>query len=103
MNYAKKEDVEAKKDEIIDINDIKVLVDPKATFYIAGTIMDFEVLFVSWLICVGVSVHCCFIKLNLFRKLNYHLNLLSRIQIPKENVDVVRVSMFKKCDCNFLV
>jgi Fe-S cluster assembly iron-binding protein IscA len=43
MNYAKNEDIQAKKDEEIVQNDVTVLVDPKATFYIAGTVMDYEV------------------------------------------------------------
>lgn len=43
MNYAKEEDVASKKDEAVLANGITVLVDPKATFYIAGTVMDFEV------------------------------------------------------------
>ncbi len=43
MNYAKGEDVASKKDEAVLANGITVLVDPKAVFYIAGTVMDFEV------------------------------------------------------------
>jgi iron-sulfur cluster assembly protein len=43
MNYAKKEDVDSKKDEAVSSNGITVLVDPKATLYIVGTVMDFEV------------------------------------------------------------
>ena len=43
MNYANLEDVASKKDEAVFTNDITVLVDPKATFYIAGTVMDYEV------------------------------------------------------------
>lgn len=43
MNYANIADVNSKKDEAVVTNNITVLVDPKATFYIAGTVMDFEV------------------------------------------------------------
>lgn len=43
MNYAKTEDLNSKKDEVVTSNDVTVLVDPKAIFYIAGTVMDFEV------------------------------------------------------------
>ena len=43
MNYAKTEDLISKKDEVVTANDVTVLVDPKAIFYIAGTVMDFEV------------------------------------------------------------
>lgn len=43
MNYAKLADLNAKTDEVVTTNDVTVLVDPKATFYIAGTVMDFEV------------------------------------------------------------
>jgi iron-sulfur cluster assembly protein len=43
MNYAKIEDVNSKKDEAVSAEGITVLVDPKATLYIAGTVMDFEV------------------------------------------------------------
>jgi Fe-S cluster assembly iron-binding protein IscA len=47
MNYAKTEDLNSKKDEVVTANDVTVLVDPKAIFYIAGTVMDFEVRFNS--------------------------------------------------------
>ena len=43
MNYAKVDDLNAKKDELVTANDVIVLVDPKAIFFIAGTEMDFEV------------------------------------------------------------
>lgn len=43
MNYAKPEDIQAKKDEQVVENGVTVLVDPKAVFYIAGTVMDYEV------------------------------------------------------------
>lgn len=43
MNYAKAEDLDAKKDEVVVTNNVTVLVDPKAIFFIAGTVMDFEV------------------------------------------------------------
>lgn len=43
MNYAKTDDLNAKKDELVTANDVIVLVDPKAIFFIAGTEMDFEV------------------------------------------------------------
>mmetsp|Transcript_21627 Transcript_21627/g.20916 ORF Transcript_21627/g.20916 Transcript_21627/m.20916 type:complete len:153 (+) Transcript_21627:60-518(+) len=42
MNYASIEDINSKKNESVVTNDITVLVDPQATFYIAGTVMDFE-------------------------------------------------------------
>lgn len=44
MNYAKAEDIESKKYDVIKSRDVVVLVDPKAIFYIAGTVMDFEVI-----------------------------------------------------------
>lgn len=43
MNYANIDDVNSKKDEVVTANDVTVLVDPKAVFFIAGTVMDFEV------------------------------------------------------------
>ena len=43
MNYANLADVSSKKDEVVTTNNVTVLVDPKATFYIAGTVMDYEV------------------------------------------------------------
>lgn len=43
MNYANSADVSSKKDEVVTTNNVTVLVDPKATFYIAGTVMDYEV------------------------------------------------------------
>lgn len=43
MNYAHIDDINSKKDEIVTTNNVTVLVDPKATFYIAGTVMDYEV------------------------------------------------------------
>jgi iron-sulfur cluster assembly protein len=42
MNYASQDDVASKKDEAVVTNDVTVLVDPKAVFYIAGTVMDYE-------------------------------------------------------------
>ena len=42
MNYSTKEDEKSKKYEIINAYGVKVLIDPKATFYIAGTVMDWS-------------------------------------------------------------
>ena len=42
MNYANTKDVEAKKDDIVIAYGVTVLVDPKAIFYIVGTVMDYE-------------------------------------------------------------
>lgn len=42
MNYASDSDLTSKKAEVVDQFGVKVLVDPKAVFYIAGTTMDFE-------------------------------------------------------------
>ena len=42
MNYASVDDLAAKKDEIVQSYGATVLVDPKATFYIVGTVMDYE-------------------------------------------------------------
>jgi iron-sulfur cluster assembly protein len=42
MNYAQTKDVEAKKDDIVMAHGVTVLVDPKAIFYIVGTVMDYE-------------------------------------------------------------
>jgi Fe-S cluster assembly iron-binding protein IscA len=44
MNYATIKDLEAKKDEIVKAHDVYVLVDPKAIFFLVGTVMDYEVL-----------------------------------------------------------
>jgi Fe-S cluster assembly iron-binding protein IscA len=59
MNYAKGEDVASKKDEAVLANGITVLVDPKAVFYIAGTVMDFEVSLNRCIIyvCLELSSH----------------------------------------------
>jgi iron-sulfur cluster assembly accessory protein len=43
MNYATQEDVDGGKHEIVRADSLYVLVDPKAIFYIVGTIMDYEV------------------------------------------------------------
>ena len=43
MNYATQQDVETKTFEIVKEGGIVVLVDPKAIFYIVGTVMDYEV------------------------------------------------------------
>ena len=42
MNYATKEQVVSKKDEIVEAHGITVLVDPKAVFFIVGTTMDYN-------------------------------------------------------------
>jgi iron-sulfur cluster assembly accessory protein len=44
MNYAKKEDLTdpKTKHEVVKAEDLYVLVDPKAIFYLVGTVMDFE-------------------------------------------------------------
>lgn len=41
MNYATQEDIKQTKDEIVNSHGVKVLVDPKAIFFIVGTTMDF--------------------------------------------------------------
>ena len=43
MNYASQADVDSKKDEVVEQFGVKVLVDPRAVFYIAGTTMNYEV------------------------------------------------------------
>jgi len=43
MNYASEEDLKKGKDELVRSHGIQVLVDPKAIFFIVGTIMNYEV------------------------------------------------------------
>ena len=40
MNWGNKKDLRSGKYEVIREHDVNVLIDPKATFYIAGTVMD---------------------------------------------------------------
>jgi len=42
MNYCTKEQVDSKKDEVVESHGITVLVDPKAVFFIVGTTMDYN-------------------------------------------------------------
>lgn len=42
MNYAKAEDLVKSKDEIVSQHGVKVLVDPKAIFFLVGTVMDYK-------------------------------------------------------------
>ena len=42
MNYAKEEDVDPKKNEIVNDKNVTVLVDPKAVFFVVGTVMDYQ-------------------------------------------------------------
>eukprot|EP00595_Chromulina_sp_UTEXLB2642_P000308 CAMPEP_0196762808 /NCGR_PEP_ID=MMETSP1095-20130614/2850_1 /TAXON_ID=96789 ORGANISM="Chromulina nebulosa, Strain UTEXLB2642" /NCGR_SAMPLE_ID=MMETSP1095 /ASSEMBLY_ACC=CAM_ASM_000446 /LENGTH=69 /DNA_ID=CAMNT_0042114693 /DNA_START=205 /DNA_END=414 /DNA_ORIENTATION=- len=42
MNYASKEDLDKKVDEVVKFHGVTVLVDPKAIFFLVGTVMDFE-------------------------------------------------------------
>ncbi len=42
MNYAKMEDINPKKNEIVKDKDVTVLVDTKAVFFIVGTVMDYQ-------------------------------------------------------------
>ena len=42
MNYAEMDDVNPKKNEIVKDKDVTVLVDPKAVFFIVGTVMDYQ-------------------------------------------------------------
>lgn len=44
MNYASNDDLNSGKYELVDSHGVKVLVDPKAIFYIVGTVMDYEVM-----------------------------------------------------------
>jgi len=41
MNYATNEDLKTTKDEVVTAHGVKVLVDPKAIFFVVGTQMDF--------------------------------------------------------------
>lgn len=41
MNYATEEELRTTKDEVVSAHGVKVLVDPKAVFFIVGTTMDF--------------------------------------------------------------
>lgn len=43
MNYATSEDLLSNIDEKVIDHGVTVLVDPKAIFFIVGTVMDFEV------------------------------------------------------------
>lgn len=45
MNYATQDDIDSKKDDIVTSHGVTVLVDPKAIFFIVGTVMDFVVSF----------------------------------------------------------
>lgn len=42
MNYCTQEQIDSKKDEIVEAHGITVLVDPKAVFFIVGTTMDYN-------------------------------------------------------------
>jgi len=42
MNYAQQEDLEGKKNELVESHGVKVLVDPKAIFFLVGTTMDYN-------------------------------------------------------------
>ena len=42
MNYAEMDDLDPKKNEIVQDKDVTVLVDPKAVFFIVGTVMDYQ-------------------------------------------------------------
>ena len=42
MNYATEDEAKSTKDEVVNSHGVKVLVDPKAIFFIVGTTMDFE-------------------------------------------------------------
>ena len=41
MNYAKSEDLDKKKHEVVDAHGIRVLIDTKAIFFLVGTSMDY--------------------------------------------------------------
>lgn len=41
MNYAKPEDLDAKKHEVVDAHGVRVLIDTKAIFFLVGTTMDY--------------------------------------------------------------
>eukprot|EP00607_Mallomonas_marina_P008778 CAMPEP_0182418940 /NCGR_PEP_ID=MMETSP1167-20130531/3324_1 /TAXON_ID=2988 /ORGANISM="Mallomonas Sp, Strain CCMP3275" /LENGTH=69 /DNA_ID=CAMNT_0024593439 /DNA_START=428 /DNA_END=637 /DNA_ORIENTATION=- len=42
MNYATQKDYENTKDDIVESHGLKILVDPKAVFFIVGTVMNYE-------------------------------------------------------------
>lgn len=42
MNYGTNDELKSKKFDVINKNGITILIDPKAIFYIAGTVMDWE-------------------------------------------------------------
>lgn len=42
MNYATSQEAATTKDDVVTAHGVKVLVDPKAVFFIVGTVMDFE-------------------------------------------------------------
>ena len=90
MNYANTEDVASKKDEAVVMNDITVLVDPKATFYIAGTVMDYEVSQIHWS-CL-TFLKSCLMFLYLFTQyIPSHIftgnGIISRIHIQKSKFE----------------
>jgi Fe-S cluster assembly iron-binding protein IscA len=44
MNYVKPSDASlVAKDEVVEMHGVRVFVDPKATFFVVGTTMDYEV------------------------------------------------------------
>lgn len=53
MNYATTEDVASKKDEVVNAHGVYVLVDPKAIFFLVGTVMDYEVMLNRCKSCIG--------------------------------------------------
>ena len=42
MNYAKAEDLDKKKSEVVEVHGVRVFVDTKAIFFIVGTTMDWS-------------------------------------------------------------
>jgi iron-sulfur cluster assembly accessory protein len=93
MNYASQADVDSKKFDVVNAHDIKVLVDPLAIFYILGTEMDYEVQHGHDFSFYCVSSLCFVLCYILYRKRCCPQSLHLRTLIPKESVDVGKVSM----------
>ena len=85
MNYANVEDVTSKKDEAVVTNDITVLVDPKATFYIAGTVMDYEVSQVHFLLVISPVL--TYVFHNIPSYIFTGNGIISRIHIQKSKFE----------------
>ena len=106
MNYATIDDQNSKNYEVIKEQDITVLLEKKAVFFVVGTVMDYEVK----ILVIPILYHynnyflyllyfycACIYLCAIYRRRIYRQSSRSTTRMPRAPVDAEKASISKIC------